>query len=150
MGDNIIQIGEFALKRKRERYIRSQEECRHLHVELDDNGDIVTCLDCNKQVSAYWALRNLTLEWEKAAKKVQLQQEKVREEANAKIHLIAARVVEQAWRRRSLVPTCPHCHAGILPTDGFGQSMMSRSIEIRRREVAKAQPANTPAQAQEE
>ncbi|MDE3022711.1 MAG: hypothetical protein KGI54_12775 [Pseudomonadota bacterium] len=52
-------------------------------------------------------------------------------------HLIAARAVEKAWRVRDMVPSCPHCHAGILPEDGLGKSLINREMEMRRRDIAK-------------
>ncbi|HFD3783363.1 TPA: hypothetical protein ACF4EW_002634 [Pseudomonas aeruginosa] len=133
MADNVVEVGDFSIARKGriDRYDR--QKCRHLRVELNDHGETVICSDCGVQVSAYWALNmvaeRLSAEWSK----LQRAKKQLSEDKSANLHLVAARVVEKAWRKRDLVPCCPHCGEGISPTDGFGNSLVSKRIDSARR-----------------
>lgn len=147
MSDNVIQFGEMAFKLRGKRYPPGHylhdgkdDRCKHLHVELDDNGDIVLCTDCKKQVSAYWALRIITEQWEEQNKKLAKEKTRLWEETQKSLHLVAARRVEEAWRTRSMLPACPHCHRGISPRDNFGSSRVNAEMEQRRRQNEAAKP----------
>lgn len=135
MTDNIIHVGDFALRRQHKAYVLKKDECPHRRVVLDDNGGIVKCDDCGVQLSAYWAICMLTEVWEKAQAKLAREKLAVAEDKNASIHLIAARAVEKAWRSRSMVPSCPHCNRGIGPHDHFGATMVNAKMEQRRRDA---------------
>ena len=40
---------------------------------------------------------------------------------------IAARKMEEAWRHKNMVPSCPHCHNGLFPEDfKTGMSMLGK------------------------
>lgn len=53
--------------------------------------------------------------------------------------LKAAKKVEKAWRSRSSVPTCPHCHEAIFPEDGFGGTQVNKKMAIERRKFKDKQ-----------
>ena len=133
MTDNVVQFGDFVFRAKAKRWAFEQDHCPHKHLELDDNGDIVLCLDCKKQVSAYWALRHITTQWHNHAERLRSQADHLNERVAKNVSLLAAQEVERAWRSRTMVPTCPHCRAAILPDDGFGGSNINKAIELRRR-----------------
>lgn len=135
---NVVELGDYHLTHKhRHRY--PKPECTHRRFELDDNGDIVMCLDCGKQVSAYYALRAITEDWGRIQEKIAATQARVNEEKDKHIHLLAAREVERAWRDRRHIPTCPHCGEGISPTDGFGRGLIGKQIDTARRKHREAQ-----------
>lgn len=135
MGD-LVEIGDFSLARKNRGGYVPIGECAHKHITMDDTGAVVRCADCNTQVSAYWALTMIAEEYTRQWNKLQHSKQAL-EEAKAKdIHLLAAQRVEKAWRSRSMVPSCPHCHRGIFPQDGFGKGMINKEIENRRRNIA--------------
>lgn len=53
-------------------------------------------------------------------------------------HLVtlAAKSLDDAWRKKNLVPCCPHCLAGLLPDDfknGVGLVSKSYALELARR-----------------
>jgi len=134
---NLVEIGDFSLARKNRGGYAPISECAHKHLTLDDTGDVVRCVDCNTQVSAYWALTMLAEEYNRQWCRLQSGKQAL-EEAKAKdIHLLAAQRVEKAWRSRSMVPSCPHCNRGIFPQDGFGKGMVNKAIENRIRQVAR-------------
>ena len=130
---NVVQLGEYRFTHKARSYF-DRTQCQHKRTELDDNGNIVMCLDCGKQVDAYFVLRLLTEDWGRVQEQIWATQSRVNEEKAKHIHLIAARKVEQAWRDRRHVPTCPHCGEGISPNDGFGHGLISKQIDAARRE----------------
>lgn len=43
----VVEIGDFRLKRERHRLL---DGCQHKHLTLDDEGEFVTCDDCKKQI----------------------------------------------------------------------------------------------------
>ena len=133
---DVIEFGELRVRRAEKMTRLAADRCRHYKMTLDDNGDIVTCDDCGKQLSAFWALRLITEQYEAAWKKVQATGERINREAQASLHLRAAAKVEKAWRSRSMVPACPHCHAPIFPEDGLGGIQVNRKIALARRAAA--------------
>lgn len=129
---NIIDIGEVRLKRD-QRYTRPAGECRHVHITLDDNGDVVRCDECGIQLSPYWLLTRICDEYSRALAKINARERAHREAMDRALHLTAAQRVEKAWRSRTMVPCCPHCGEGIRATDGLGSTMINRDIDDRRR-----------------
>lgn len=146
----VIQFGEARL-RLRGRRGWKDERCKHLSLTYDDNGEIVTCDDCNAQVTAFWAMKMLAEHYDKAMQAVEARSQHVAEQTSRNLHLMAARKVEKAWRSRSMVPCCPHCDAGIFPEDGLGGTQINRQIEMARR-IAKTRatpPTQQPTQGAE-
>lgn len=145
---DVIEFGELRVRREQRMSLFTKDRCRHFNMTLDDNGDIVTCDDCGKQLSAFWALQLITEQYKAAWAKVQATGDRINREAQTSLHLRAAVKVEKAWRSRTMVPTCPHCHEAIFPEDGFGGSATNRQIALARRAAAKqAASAPTPAAA---
>lgn len=129
---NVVNIGEFRLTRKRGSWV-ARDQCRHLSKTMDSNGDIITCDDCNMQLSPTWVINQLVDFYESELSKVQARENHLREQTGKSLHLLAAKKVEAVWRRRDVVPACPHCSRGILPEDGLGGSQVGRTFELARR-----------------
>lgn len=140
MMDNVVHMGDFAIARKRENSfdVWNGKVCPHKQVELDDHGQIVKCTKCGEVVSAYWYLQLIASEWGEITRQHEAKADELKADLEAGLTLQAARRVEQAWRRRSTMPACPHCHRGISQHDRFGASCVSREMENRRRAVEKA------------
>lgn len=138
----IVQIEEMRITQIRKSYLL--KGCKHMHLSADDEGEIITCDDCDKQISAYWALQYFLEHYRTACNKLDQRAQKLAEIENRTLHLGAAQVVETAWRSRTMVPTCPHCSEAIFKTDGFGRSQMSVDIALRRRELRTAQAKHKP------
>ena len=130
---DVIQLGEYQFNNKRRRRL-SGSECRHKRMTIDDHGDVITCDDCGKQLSAAWVLREVLADYERELEKINARVAALHEQTSRNIHLLAARKVETAWRSQTLVPACPHCSRGILATDGFGSTLINKKMELRRRE----------------
>lgn len=137
MGD-VLYFGSMQFERVRRRHAleRTAATCQHKRLTLDENGDVCSCRDCGVQVSAFWALMRFVEEWTDHARKTATAAERIRADAEATLHLRAARRWESAWRSRTMLPACPHCGRGILPNDPGGQ--VNREIELRRRETEEA------------
>ena len=134
MSAQILEIGEFRIKRERQ---TKSDGCKHVHLTLDDDAEIVMCDDCEKQVGSYAALRMLVNRWDKLQSRAESQHRMIVEASEKTIGLRAAQRVEEAWRSRSMVPICPHCRDAIFPDDGFGCTSTNKAIALRRRDVAK-------------
>lgn len=138
MSADVINIGELALRRKdRWAGFTAPGECKHLHLMLDDNGDTVRCDDCKVYVSAYWALKLLAMQFQSQERALAARRAQLDAETAEKRTLIATRKVDAAWRSRTMVPACPHCHEAIFPEDGLGRHTVSREVALARRAARK-------------
>ena len=140
MTDNVIAIGDMMIRRQ-EKLRWRDSRCKHRNTTWDANGEIITCDDCHKQISAWWLLHMFTEEYEKAMTDIRRREEALAEAKIKDLHLIAAKKVESAWRAKGMVPACPHCERGILPEDGLGSTNVNRAIELARR---RHDPGNKP------
>ncbi|CAG9194100.1 hypothetical protein BCAR13_110102 [Paraburkholderia caribensis] len=135
---NVIDIDALRVARKSS-YVRAAGECRHMHITLDDNGDIVKCDDCGMQLSPYWALGHFVEHYQRAIAKLTRGENELRNAQEQGISLLAARRVERAWRSRTMVPCCPHCGEGVGPKDGFGSTQINKAIYERRRAAKRGE-----------
>jgi hypothetical protein len=129
---NPVEIPGATVEVKRGTLIQMPGVCEHRHLTADENGEIITCKECKKQVSAYWLIKRTMSEWAEFSRKIKAQREQLDADLKKAVVLRAAQDVEKAWRRRKMVPTCPHCRHAILPTDGFGLSCVSRIHSVER------------------
>ncbi|MGH8431457.1 MAG: hypothetical protein ACREUF_13750 [Solimonas sp.] len=134
---NVVQIDEMRLTKLHRHRFPKAGDCKHMHLTMDDEGDIVKCDDCGIQVSPFWALKLLSEQYERAMAKIQSRERSQAAAEQKTLHLKAAQRVEAAWRSRTMVPTCPHCGEGISATDGLGGGMVNKQIDERRREARR-------------
>lgn len=121
----VYNIGDFRVEVKQDYsdvVYSGDKECRHRNLTFDEKGQIVECGDCKKQVTAWWAFLMLTKQYAKMLDKIDSERQTLEEEKKRNLTHKSAILVEDAWRRRKLVPTCPHCTKPILPGDRFGAS----------------------------
>lgn len=135
----IIDLEGMRFRLHRHRPWGKDRRCAHQHMTIDEHGGTVSCDDCTLQLSPIWALNHILDQYQRAQNRASKAEERLHGERNVHLHTLAAKKLEDAWRKRSTVPMCPHCNRGILPTDGLGSARMSRSIELRRRQVEQAQ-----------
>lgn len=136
---NVISIGDWAVEHKRSYGVHNymMAGCNHNNMVMNDHGQYVDCKDCGKQLSAYWALGHMLDRVRSERQRLHAEKERLKDESKKTLHYRAAVTIERAWRSKSMVPTCPHCKRGILPSDGFGTSLIHRSIDERQRVVKK-------------
>ena len=130
---NVFQFGDLQISRAARSY--AAKDCKHMLMELDYEGQVVMCLDCKKQVSAFWALSHYVKRWERMRSDLDSRIANVARVEQTTLHLKAAQKVESAWRSKSMVPVCPHCREAIFQNDGLGGSMINKEIAERRRKV---------------
>lgn len=132
MVDNVVDIGEMRIARDRVSQFLPKA-CQHKSLRLEEHGEVVKCVDCGTQVSAFWALKMMTEQWATASSRLKAAREALEADKQANLHLVAARKVEKAWRNKTMVPACPHCHRGVFASDGFGGAMVNKRIEEANR-----------------
>lgn len=129
MTDNVVKIADLQFSRK----AWSAKECPHKNISLDRHGGSVKCLDCNDSLSPFWVLSELVAKHEAALLYLERAKKEVSELQEKNLSLKAAKIVEKAWRSKTMVPTCPHCTKAIFPTDGFGLSLANKEFEVYKR-----------------
>lgn len=135
--NNVLNLGDYRFTRANTRDpFKFSKDCRHKHLTLDSNGEIVKCDDCKAQVGAFWALQMIVASWDDWYSKLQRARDDAQKVASSQVVLKAALVVQDAWRSRTMAPTCPHCQKAILATDGFGRSRVNKEMELARRKRA--------------
>lgn len=132
MSDNVIEVGDFSVLRKNSKYTRfTEKSCQHFSLEMDENGHVVNCLDCKKQVSAYFALELMLDSLKKSRREVASKKSELEQLKTENLHLVAAKKVEKVWRTRDMLPMCPHCGVGISKEDGLGDSCVNKAFNRR-------------------
>jgi hypothetical protein len=131
---NVVTIGDLVIRRigRHDRTV-----CQHKHMEMVEQGEIVLCTDCGKQITAWSALYSMVEGYQTAVQRVRAAREQVAWERKKVVRMLAAKRIEEVWRRK-MVPQCPHCGWGILPEDGLGNSSVCRELEAQRRAAPAA------------
>jgi hypothetical protein len=119
----IIKIGEVEWHDLQRQFTFARPgRCAHARLQYIDHGELLKCLDCNDQVSAVWALKHFFTQYQREQERLDGVRAGIKKDETRLVIHRAALAVQDAWRKRTLVPTCPHCHQGILPMDGFGRT----------------------------
>lgn len=118
----IIKIGEVEWHDLQRRLtVPKVGQCMHKRLQYIDHGELLKCLDCNEQVTAVWALKHFFTQWQVEKERLDAVRAQIKKDEERLVTHRAALAVQDAWRRKHLVPTCPHCHQGIEVPDGFGR-----------------------------
>jgi hypothetical protein len=140
--DKVLMFGEIQVRYASRHAARAQARCEHKHLVLDREGGLVTCEDCQAQVGPFWALEKLLFDYIREYRHLQSIREQLRMEARKTVRRRATLQVEEAWNSRTMLPSCPFCHRGIAPTDGFGGNAINKADELARR-ASEAQDKTT-------
>ena len=87
--ENVVDFGEFKLTQK---YKSNYKGCQHKSMTADPNGEIVTCDDCNKQISTWYALMSLVDQYQGIHRKLQSQANAQFEVDKKQLHLKVTRI----------------------------------------------------------
>lgn len=137
---NVIELADWKIRKEPRRYFSDPSKCDHKKLTMDPHGLTVQCDDCKLQLSAYWVLERMLDQFRDARRKLAAERASHNAKVAGDLRLTAAKEVEKAWRSKRMVPSCPHCHRGIFPADGFGDSMVSKEMELARRERDGTKP----------
>jgi len=137
-GVKVVQIEDLRVARGITR--RSLSSCRHQHMVYDDNERRVWCSDCETEVEPFDAFMSLVERMDGHIKNLKNRERKVKEAESFALRSRAAKVMDEAWRKTSMAPLCPHCRTAILPEDvAGGVAQTSKSLVIAARKRAAMQ-----------
>lgn len=121
-----VAIGDLSVQRS-----LSRNQCEHKQIELQPEGEIVRCRSCGAQVGAFWALTRAHEQWRYAQARLDARKAELEHSFQQRLTFIAAKRIEQAWRRRGTLPGCPHCGRGIMADDHFAR--VDKEAELAQR-----------------
>lgn len=133
-GVKVVDFGDLRVARGMSR--RAFATCKHKPLFYDQKERRIWCRDCESNVDAFDAFLLLVEQFHYAAADIERRREEVRKAREHNIIRIAARQMDEHFRRRNMVPACPHCHTGILPEDVGRMGSVSREWEQARRNRA--------------
>lgn len=130
-GVKVVDIGDIRVARGMTR--RPFSGCKHRPLMYDHQERRIWCKDCETTIEAFDAFELLVEQFNAAANHHQRLMDEVEKAREHNMVRIAAKKMDEHWRRRNTVPACPHCRTGLLPEDVERMGRISRSIEIARR-----------------
>lgn len=134
MMGRVYDIGDFRVEVKQDYgglTYDKDKECHHRNLTFAEEGQVITCDDCKVQVTAWWAFLSLTKKFADIQQRTQEAYAAVEASKARNLTHKAAIAVEDAWRGRKMIPTCPHCSKPILAQDGFGGSRTNREMSLK-------------------
>ncbi len=126
---NVIEIGDFSIARA-QRTHGYGKGCQHRKVTLVSDGEIVRCNDCTYQPSAWWLVHELLSHYTQSRARVNSERRQLAEDQERFATDKAALRLSSMWRKRFMVPACPHCRRAIGPKDGFGDTLIRKETTL--------------------
>lgn len=137
-GVKVVQIEDLRVARGLTR--RPTSSCRHKKLVYDDKERRIWCSDCEQEVEAFDAFVGIVEVFSGGMNRIKHRQEQLAQAEKFQIISRAAKVMDEAWRRRSMYPLCPHCNAAITPDDVVkGVALTGRKFVDAKRAKAKPQ-----------
>lgn len=119
-------------------------ECEHSKLIYLEHGKILKCEGCGDQVDIAWAFIRFVEQYRQMLDGLEFKRRSLEADIQRGVTLRAAQKIEDAWRRRRTVPSCPHCHKAILPDHSFGNNGVGSSTETAKQalpiEYVEVQP----------
>jgi hypothetical protein len=130
-GLKVVDIGDLRVARGMSR--RPVSACKHKPLVYDERERRIWCRDCETNVEAFDAFLMTAENFGRAASEITRQREKLEEAQNHNIIRVAVKQMDEHFRRKNMVPACPHCSAGIFPEDVLKMGSINRKWEEVRR-----------------
>ncbi len=131
--DRVIDFGDlrvqFGLPRVGDRH------CFHKKMTYDPYERRVWCQDCERTIEGFDAFMALVRQMGQVMAAMERRQKQVDDAMAHSVRRRAAKVIDEAWSRRSMVPCCPHCSKALLPED-FADGIkfsVGYELEVARR-----------------
>jgi hypothetical protein len=137
-GVKVVDIGDLRVSRGKTR--RPASVCGHKRVSYDRNERRIWCRDCEQDIEAFDAFEHLVTNYSSGMNSLLKREQQIAEAEQHNVRSIAAKVMDEAWRSRTMVPACPQCGHGLFPEDfrdGI-KSRLGRDYALKRREAARA------------
>lgn len=109
-GLKVVDIGDIRVARGLSR--RPNSSCRHRQMRYDQQERRIWCADCETDVEPFDAFLIVCEHFDAATKKIKRERHEVAEAKAHNISRIAAKRMDEMFRRKHMVPACPHCSAG--------------------------------------
>lgn len=140
-GVRVVNIGDVRVARGLSR--RARSSCPHNQMIYDQTERRVWCKDCETDVEAFDAFKLIVEQHSRACDHIEKRHKDLVEAEAHSLRTLAAKNIDKAWQRRSMVPCCPHCSMGLFPEDFKNgiRGMMSREYAEA---MAKRRNANKP------
>jgi len=131
-GVKVVDIGDIRVARGKTR--REPSVCKHRNMVYDQNERRIWCADCEKTVDGFDAFIYLCERFDNATKKLNRREEAIAQAEKFVIRSKAAKAIDEHWRRRNMIPCCPHCSRGITPEDVVkGLASVSKEFDAKMR-----------------
>jgi hypothetical protein len=121
-GLTVVDIGDVRVARGMSR--RSYSSCKHSQLVYDQRERRIWCKDCERDIEGFDAFVILAEQSFFALSEHQRREKRLAEAEAFQLRSIAAKEIDRIWRKRNMVPACPHCRMGLLPeyfTKGVSQ-----------------------------
>ena len=136
-GVKVVDIGDYRVARGLSR--RAHPSCDHTRLVYDIQERRIWCKDCEKDVEAFDAFKGIVSNFAAQIKILERREEAVAEAESYNLISIAAKNIDEAWRKKKMIPCCPHCKRGIMPED-FKSGIthyVGKEYEVVRRKQPK-------------
>lgn len=87
--------------------------CPHVRLQYIEHGELLLCLDCEKQVTAVWALHLFFSQYLQEKEAVEQESARLKVERDTQVVHRAALKFQEMVRKRKFFPACPHCFKAI-------------------------------------
>ncbi|WKN20868.1 hypothetical protein [Azotobacter vinelandii] len=135
-GVRVVQIEDLRVARGLTR--RPSSACRHKRLTYDVHERRIWCSDCETEVEAFDAFIGLVEVFDSGIKKLMRDRAALAEAEKFQVRSRAAKVMDEAWRSRTMAPLCPHCMEAILPEDvAGGVASASKQLVYAKRKRGK-------------
>lgn len=129
---NIIKFADLKIKAGK------LSDCAHLNLILDKHQGFIQCEDCDLFIDPFNAFLILINKWDAFRKTLDRKHDHLdqkRETLEKEIHTLAALNLEKEWQLKTMLPACPSCQRGLLPSDFQSGSIFkaNKEMEIARR-----------------
>lgn len=136
-GVTVVDIGDIRVSRGMTR--RPTSSCNHRRMAYDPRERRIWCKDCERDVDPFDAFVGLTEQYHYAYRNLEKRRNQVEEAEKFQCRSIAAKNIDEVWRRRKVVPSCPHCQHGLFPED-FANGVGTIGVEYARARRKAAKP----------
>ena len=114
-GLTVVDIGDARVARGKTR--RPFSSCNHGSLVYDEKERRIWCKDCESDVDAFDAFLVLVNRADGHIKYLKDREKRVAEAESFQLRSLAAKALDDVWRRSKMVPACPNCKRGLLPED---------------------------------
>lgn len=138
-GPTVVDIGDYRIARGMTR--RPHSGCPHKHLVYDTRERRIWCKDCERDIEPFDAFAGLVGQYDRAAEKLRRRAERLHEAETFKARSLAVRELDKVWRKRNMIPACPHCQHGLFPEDfknGVGTRLGRDYAKAKRKRAAES------------